>query len=268
MRVEQIPKLTPEDAEKLFDNRDETRPLSMRRATAMAHALETEGWIEDGEPFRFDKHGHMRDGQHRAKAIALSGITATNVVFIHDLAEGADLVMDSGQTRSFAQLLRMKGIPNVVVAGSATRLLANIDSGNWATNMWRQNYQTNVSLWNYYRKHADEIQDGIKLATPVVRQVPIIPSVLSAVAVLALRIDEDDANDFFEQLSLKAEPEPTVRRLQRWANNQEERNNRTGSVAQRIQMGVTVKTWNRWRVRDDSGEVLRFHRNDKWQDME
>lgn len=270
MKVEVVKEFTPEDAEKLLANSVENRNLSRRRVNAMAESIKRDGWIVDGAPIRLDDGGRMRDGQHRCAAIVQAGVTVKDVVLIRGLGPESDLAIDSGRVRSFNDFLKMQGVANGPATAAATRLLFNLDTGNYATEMWRQPFASNAALWHYYQEHADEIADALKLAEPAKKHLRMLQSVLVSFAVLALRVDENDAEEFFGQLSYNIDPEPPVKILQRTMRNAGDRGvvNRTGSVEQRIQLAYVIKTWNRWRVHDHSHQVLRFHRHDTWPEMD
>lgn len=71
-------------------------------------------WQFTGDPIRFDKNGHLIDGQNRLEALA--GITVPNFALpfvVHTgLEPETQLVMDQGARRTAGQQLFLKGIPS------------------------------------------------------------------------------------------------------------------------------------------------------------
>lgn len=79
-------------------------------------------WPFTGDPIRFSDGGHLIDGQHRLRAIVLSGITQICLV-VEGLPLETIQTIDVGARRSFVNYLQMEKIPNARhVAATCTSL--------------------------------------------------------------------------------------------------------------------------------------------------
>lgn len=254
--------ITPEDASHLMEKNTANRLLSPRRVNALAQSITRGEWQFDGSPIRLTSDGMLLDGQHRLAAIQQAGL-AVPVLILRGLDPASQLVIDSGRPRTFADYLRMRGVAQVHAIAAATRLLANIDSGNYYTTSWREFFQSNSSLWNYYLDHKDEISDGMTTARAARSHIAMIPSVIVVLAVVLGRSDAEDAEEFFAQISKKSAPAGSVRLLLRTLENRENKAD-TGSREQRVELALAIKAWRLFRSQDESGQVLGFRRIEKF----
>lgn len=261
MDVQQVI-ITPEDASHLMDKNIGNRLLSPRRVNALAQSITRGEWQFDGNPIRLTSDGRLIDGQHRLAAIMQAGESVPALI-LRGLEPESQLVIDSGRPRSFSDYLRMRGITQVHRVSAAVRLLANIDSGNYRTGSWREFFPSNSSLWSYYAEHKEEISDGLALGETARGHIAMIPSVLSVLAVLLLRTDQEDAIEFFGQMSKKNALSQPVRVLHRTLENRERKED-TGSREQRVQLALALKTWLRFRTADESAQLLAWRRTEKF----
>lgn len=101
-------KMTIEDvspqmaAEWLTQNRN-NRPLRTTWATVLSNRIARGEWVLTHQGIAFSSDGNLIDGQHRLKAIELSGKTCRIAVF-RGLSKDAFRVLDQGVKRSMADL--------------------------------------------------------------------------------------------------------------------------------------------------------------------
>lgn len=97
MRIETI---TPEMAARWLSEMPTNRPLRKRRVNTYARAMLTDLWQVNGESIKFNKAGKVIDGQHRLSACVLAKKPFKSYV-IHNVAEGAEITIDTGIGRTF-----------------------------------------------------------------------------------------------------------------------------------------------------------------------
>jgi hypothetical protein len=254
--------ITPEDASHLMEKNTANRLLSPRRVNSLAQSISRGEWVFDGNPIRLTSDGMLLDGQHRLAAIMKAG-EPVSMLMLRGLEPESQLAIDSGRPRTFSDYLRMRGVPQVHSVAAATRLLANIDSGNYATTSWREYFTSNSALWTYFTDHREEITDGVSVARVVRVHIAMIPSVLSVLAVLLMRRDGEDAAEFFNQFSKKSNLSQPVRLLLRTLENRENKAD-TGAREQRVQLALGLKAWRMFRAGEETGQLLGFRRTEKF----
>jgi hypothetical protein len=117
----------PEMAQAMLDRNFNNRPLRETRAKIMARAmLENRYRAKVPHPICFDIEGVMRDGQHRLRAVILSGCVITfTVCFGCDPAERD--YYDQGISRSVADIAREHGHLNVMAGQALVALILRIE---------------------------------------------------------------------------------------------------------------------------------------------
>lgn len=147
--------ITPTDAEAMLANNEANRSIRPRYVQSLARQM-TEGlWRMAGDPIRFAADGTLLDGQHRLSAI-IESRTAQDFVIITGLTSSAQVSMDSGIKRSFADVLHMKGETNCNVLAAVIRLVALHDRGVGYAELVRGAPHVGYSeLLETYEKHAD-----------------------------------------------------------------------------------------------------------------
>jgi hypothetical protein len=89
-------------------------------------------WEFDGNTIVFNALGELVNGQHRMKAIEDSGIPQVMLV-VRGVTLSAIEVMDTNRIRSFADMLRMRGVPNHPAVSALTKRILHWQRGNYAT---------------------------------------------------------------------------------------------------------------------------------------
>lgn len=96
------------------------RNLSPKTVDRYAGDMLGEQWPFTGDPVRFNTHGELIDGQHRLKAIVLSGTTQPCIV-IRGLDPETFVVFDTGRARSLGDALKSMGVANTTMVAGVTR---------------------------------------------------------------------------------------------------------------------------------------------------
>src|SRR6185295_16911118 len=97
------------------------RSLSDRRVERLADAMTRGQWKLTHQGIALDSAGALLDGQHRMRAVVMSGVTIDLLV-----SRGADPaafdVIDIGATRTAGNTLQIAGYVNTNVLASAARI--------------------------------------------------------------------------------------------------------------------------------------------------
>jgi hypothetical protein len=117
----------PEMAQAVLDRNFDNRPLREARARTMATDMAAGRFREkQPHPVCFDINGVLRDGQHRMRAIILSGSTPwLTFCFGCDPAERD--YYDQGIARSVADIAREHGQQNATLASTTVALILRIE---------------------------------------------------------------------------------------------------------------------------------------------
>jgi hypothetical protein len=114
--------ITPELAADWLENRNlsANRNLSEHVAAKYAKAMSEGRWLFTHQGIAFDTEGWLIDGQHRLRAVAISGVTVE--MFVVPGCDAATFaVLDNGFKRQAHQLIDVHGAP---VVAAAARILA------------------------------------------------------------------------------------------------------------------------------------------------
>ena len=104
-----VEEITPELAAAWVEkNLKNNRPLSPSRADKLAADITNGDWILNGQAIIFDEDGALVNGQHRLEACIRSGKPITSVA-VRGVDRLAFLSIDTGQSRTTAQILAIKG---------------------------------------------------------------------------------------------------------------------------------------------------------------
>jgi hypothetical protein len=116
--------VTPALATEYLRRNNQNRPLSMAYVEKLVVEMDEGRWQLTNQGIGFSRNGDLVDGQHRLKAVEVSGRAQWFYVF-HDLDNNAFRVIDQNRKRSVAQMLtRMTDAKNVnIVAATANQMM-------------------------------------------------------------------------------------------------------------------------------------------------
>ena len=100
-----------------FDNRN----ISDRNVDRITRDIKAGKWVFDGNAIKFDKEGNLIDGQHRLWAIIRAQCNVLSLV-VRGLENKAVDVIDTGKSRSNADVLHFNGYVNPCVLGNVCRI--------------------------------------------------------------------------------------------------------------------------------------------------
>lgn len=124
--------VTPELAQEWMTKMVPNRRLYQNDVDKLATDMTNGDWRQTGDVLRFNKKGQLNDGQHRLAAIIQSGKTIPMYVARGIDAKAMD-VIDTGRSRSFADILQIKGVHNSRKLAAVAKALHYMDEGRYTS---------------------------------------------------------------------------------------------------------------------------------------
>ena len=97
--------ITPQIAEAYLSTNENPRKVTWGWVYKYAEDMKNGRWKLSSATIAFDKHGNLKDGQHRLHACIKSGCSFQTLV-VRGMEDGADAVVDIGKTRSASDQLK------------------------------------------------------------------------------------------------------------------------------------------------------------------
>lgn len=199
-----VVEVTPDMAQEWLDTRlPNERLLRLGRAEGMARDMRDGRWYFTGDPLRFDD-GHLVDGQHRLRAVVLSG-TTQHFTVVNVPAE-AQHVIDTGAKRTVIDTVRKRGM---VTSGHLSKQVGAIAN---KASAWELGF---VGSRGTYRPTADEsliyIERNLKLLIAAAdvailaakNRLPVAVSSIGTLWYLTHSIDAGQADEFWVEQVIK-----------------------------------------------------------------
>jgi hypothetical protein len=165
------------------------RPISDLQVKRYAQFM-SQGWTDTGESIVFSSQPALLSGQHRFLAALATGTSFTSVVVFGRPPEAAK-VMDSGRTRSPADMLATMRAEYPKIAATAVKWVEWIEIGKVK---WRPGFST-LQVMALYAKHGD-VEDWVpearKIASRNKQSVPTVAALLHQFN----KVDRDLAAEF------------------------------------------------------------------------
>lgn len=115
--------VTPNVAQAWLDKNAKNRKMSSSHVGKLARDMAKGRWRYSGEAIKFDGAGNLIDGQHRLAA-CVKADTPFETLVIYNLAGDAQVVLDSGKSRSASDVMSLDGAHYANHLAAACRLLA------------------------------------------------------------------------------------------------------------------------------------------------
>lgn len=119
--------ITPSVAEAMLQNNPNNRKLNLARVERMAAQMKRGAWQANGASIVMNG-SMLLDGQHRLNAVAMSGMSFPFVV-ARDVSPSAFESIDTGSTRTLADVLHIQGKEHATVLAAAIRKYVTLKRG-------------------------------------------------------------------------------------------------------------------------------------------
>lgn len=120
--------VTPEMAALWLETNIANRAINRRSVEQFTADMKSGTWLFTGDMIRFDKSGHLIDGQHRLTACVAAGVPFRTYVG-HGFDDDIQAVVDTGRSRNNSDVVTMAGIANASIVAATLRILVNEKRG-------------------------------------------------------------------------------------------------------------------------------------------
>jgi hypothetical protein len=190
--------LTPTLAAKLLQANTHNRSVSRSRVRQYAADMRQGHWAFNGEAIKIAVDGQILDGQHRLLAV-LDADKPVDTLLITGLPPVAQETMDQGRSRTFADVLKLRGEADHFNLAAAVRIVCLYEREGIPYKAPFVDAPTvHECLRTLDRNGA--IRDSVKLAGQLRRSSLIPVSTIAALHYLFASVNEADANAFMTKL--------------------------------------------------------------------
>lgn len=194
--------ITPDMASRLLQMNIKNRPLEFNRAVRLSEAIKRGEWKLNGDTIRISETGIVLDGQHRLKAIELSGCSVQTIL-VEGLPDCVFNTIDTNaKSRTASDVFAIEGEKNYVALASTLVLLYKYQNfgSPYSGSIYPTSQQVELTL-----KNNPEIRDAINKCASKKWIRRYVVSSAAAFALYVFRIfNEEMANSFFEKLETGA----------------------------------------------------------------
>lgn len=164
-----------EQAKTLLASNFKNRSPNTRRVGEYARAMQSGEWGL-GDPLMFDKYGDLINGQHRLMAVSRSGCNVEFII-IRGLEPESKKYIDTGMSRTIAQILTMRGVGTnmdrrvatikAMFYGSKLKPKNKTAEKN-ASNLWGDLSQAKSATWiePFLVFHQDALDFSLRVSGP------------------------------------------------------------------------------------------------------
>lgn len=290
----EIEVISPRVAEEWLKTMRSNRPQSDSTVYDYATSMQAGKWIVNGETIKFDKEGHLFDGQHRLLACMIAGKSFKTYVIRGIADPHAFATVDVGKMRSHGDIFHLDGYTDYYVASGIAAIIYyykhKVLTTRGPMNMSRTAQRRNpiVSkikellgkkdmmrfgrqvekevLLEFARPYREKILKSIR-AINYQKSRKIMPKVVMAAAhLLFAEKNEYEAGQFMDRLTegtglLAGDPVHTLR--EKLLSNQYLREKRGAYMNRWTVLALTVKAWNRFRAHEKCS-ILRIAEDEKF----
>lgn len=235
--------VTPALAEQLLGRNDRNRNIRSATVAAYARDMAAGNWLMTGEPIKVAPNGALIDGQHRLLAVIKSGVTV-QMVIARGIPAESQRVMDTGDKRSAADMLKMDGHANASNLAASVRFAMALESEKPKESRNQSGKVTNSEVADFLAQNQD--LEAAVAATLHYRNTIDMPPSITAVAWWTLvRLDSEACETFFASIANNqtngvGDPRNTLIQRLTSARKANERLPQTG------QYSMLFRAWNAW----------------------
>jgi hypothetical protein len=254
--------LTPHLAQLLLDSQSHNRHIKRDLVDRLARDIREGRWQLNAQPILLDSEGHLGDGQHRCQAVIQAQI-AVQVVVTYGIAPTAFPTLDSGRSRTPADLLSLKGEKATGNLTAALNLISLDKRGAMKRNRWSE-AATNPEREQLLEEHP-EIRDSVAVCEKAKAVISV--GILAYVYWRGHQVAESLADVFVEALATGAnlsEDNPAFVLRETLLRNKGSRNKK---LQRPVVVAYSIKAFNAflkqepmrmlsWKAREDFPEFI------------
>lgn len=190
--------ITPEQAEALLAANTHNRSPRQSFVDQYAADMRAGAWQLNGEAIKVATDGQILDGQHRLMAIVEAG-TPVETLIITGLPNEAQETMDQGRSRSFGDVLKLRGEAYYAALASATRILAIYERDGIPILSFGRPSPT-VQQMSRTLDRNPHLRESVKLIYSDLRKW-LPTAAMVTLHYLFASVSQEDADDFFAKLA-------------------------------------------------------------------
>ena len=256
----QVEAITPERAAEMLESGQaiNNRKVAWSTVRRYAHDMANGKWKMTGESIKFDQHDRLIDGQHRLYAIMESGATIETMV-VYGLTDDAFGGLDQQRRRNAGQFLGMHGYSNENLLAATVKFILRYEIlGDFRTGRHLEAPLSFDDYLQFVQQHS-EVIDAVKFGNKdKYRSLAGTGSLYAALYYLFSKVDEEDADAFFELLGSGAGLDEGDPILVLRNTLMKVRQQLRGSTAEpNYVAALFIKAWNAWRAGEKVG-LLRY----------
>ena len=193
-----IETITPEVAKQWLKRNSQNRPVSESHCRSLARDMEQGDWSVCGSAIVFNIHGELIDGQHRLSAVVKSGCPIESPVMKGISDDQAFMYIDQGKKRSAADVMSTVGKSKSTTRAAATKLVYQMVRSSDLTQFRLSNQRVANKTLFEFESSLPEIEEAVEWSSCFNRF--STRAVISSAMIILMRIDYDQARNFFERL--------------------------------------------------------------------
>jgi hypothetical protein len=178
-----VERITPKMAAEMLKTNTENRTIRSQHVNAIMRDMQTNNFKMNGDAVRFADDGTLLDGQHRLRAVQLSG-KAVDMLVVRGLPKEVRHTIDTGARRTAADSLRLAGYKYASSAAAIARYMSQMKNPGF-----QQNHECTTSEVLDMMDAYPQIED---MAAEVYPGDPSFRNHVGAVAMVARTVDWHD----------------------------------------------------------------------------
>lgn len=235
--------ITPQMAKDILERNINNRSPKWGKVHQYALDITAGRWKVNGESIKFSPSGRLLDGQNRMWAV-VEADQPIETVIAWNVDDDAQVTVDTGVQRSFADVLRMRGIKNSVAVAAVTRSVhILIHSGSFNPKQLTPSHQ---ALSATFDSHPEILEQSGHLST-IAKNVHLPLAIMGGLWWRFKELDASDAEFFWERLNSDVDQQEgdPIYALRRVLTNLNERSNLR--VLPQHMAAFVIKAWNAYR---------------------
>lgn len=196
----EVKKITPEMAQELLQLNKSNRRLKEDVINVYAREMRRGEWKATGEAIKVSKNKRLLDGQHRLHAIVKAGIPVEMLV-ITGLEDEVFNVLDTGSTRTAADVLSIEKVSNPVLIAAVGRFIINYNNNIFSS---QENNKKTRPLNRDIQKFVYDNPEIMEIANSFskdLRKFKLLPAAtIVGMYYILSKIHINDADAFFNKL--------------------------------------------------------------------
>lgn len=239
--------LTPNRASELLEKNTHNRSVNWRLVDRLRAAIEAGEWLFNAQPIQIATDGTILDGQHRLLACVKAGMPI-QVLIVWQAQMETQETMDTGKSRSIADILRLRGYRNHDAVAALARRVAVAEAYGFKTGITTSSREVSNGSILRAAESITDLARYVHYAKSVAEMCKFNRGITGYLMWWLDKVDRLDSDFFWDKLFTGdgLQIGNPIYALRQFALNRDVKNR--GTYAHNVQTaGVVLKAWNRFR---------------------